>query len=95
MLVAHSYIPREYRLFSRYSNQKANLDYSKTAPKEAENFMFLFAQSIGRPPPIVFPSRTSGSIEATFFPKTNTFSDRRKEVITWRYFALRKPVTTR
>lgn len=36
-----------------------------------------------------------GGIEATFFPKTNTFLDSRKEVIPWRYFAFRKPATTR
>ena len=36
-----------------------------------------------------------GGIEAAFFPKTNTFPNRRKEVMLWRYFALRKPVTTR
>ena len=34
-------------------------------------------------------------IEAIFSTKTNTFPNRRKEVITWRYFALRKPATTR
>ena len=41
------------------------------------------------------PPRYPGGIEAIFPQKTNTFPDRRKEVITWRYFALRKPATTR
>ena len=36
-----------------------------------------------------------GGIEAAFSLKINTFSDRRKEVRLWRYFALRKPATTR
>lgn len=41
------------------------------------------------------PTGYPGGIDAAFFPKTNTFSDHRKEVIPWRYFALRKPETTR
>lgn len=43
----------------------------------------------------VSPPGYPGGIKVDFFPKTNTFPDRRKEVIPWRYFALRKPVTTR
>ena len=35
-----------------------------------------------------------GGIETVFSLKTNTFLDRRKEVIPWRYFALRKPAIT-
>ena len=30
-----------------------------------------------------------GGVETVFSPKTNTFPDRRKEVIPWRYFAYR------
>ena len=36
-----------------------------------------------------------GGVEAVFFPQMNTFPNRRKEVISWRSFALRKPATTR
>lgn len=41
------------------------------------------------------PPGYPGGIEAAFSPKTNTFPDRRREVIIWRYFALRKPATIR
>lgn len=41
------------------------------------------------------PTGYPGGIEAALFLKINTFPDRRREVITWRYFVLRKPATTR
>lgn len=41
------------------------------------------------------PTGYPGGIEAALFLKINTFPDRRREVRTWRYFVLRKPVTTR
>lgn len=43
----------------------------------------------------VSPPGCPGGTEAAFSPKINTFPDRRKEVIPWRYFALRKPAITR
>ena len=57
----------------------------------------IFSPAINRKAPAhrFSPPGHPGSIEASFFPKTNTFPNRRKEVIPWRYFALRKPATTR
>lgn len=85
MVFLHDYISR--LIFNAYyengmeRSQKSHV-YSSTISRKATAHRF---------PPPGYP----GGVEAAFSPKTNTFPNRRREVIPWRYFALRKPVTTR
>ena len=85
MVFLHDYISR--LIFNAY--------YENGMERSRKSHVFSAAINLNatahRFSPLEYPS----SIEAAFFPKTNTFTNRRKEVIPWRYFALRKPATTR
>ena len=68
----------------------------KYIKKRIENAMLFLSQSAGRSPPIGFSLRDiRAAYRPPFSQNTSTFPDRRKEVTLWRYFALRKPATTR
>lgn len=85
MVFLHDYISR--LIFNAY--------YENGMEMSRKSHVFSAAINLNATAHRFSPPGYSSGVEAAFSPKINTFTNRRKEVRLWRYFALRKPATTR